>query len=72
MQTYKVTAATPTGRLHLRRETALAAIETARTLRREGYGEITITHPNGRDWQNEELAAELERLASIASPPAEG
>jgi hypothetical protein len=62
MQTYKVTVVTPAGRLHLSRASALAAIETARIIRREGISEVTITDPNGRDWRDEELAAELERL----------
>lgn len=70
MQTYKVTVATPTGRLHLSRETALSALETARILQREGLGEVTITDPNGRDWQSDDLAAELERLVPGASPRA--
>ncbi|KAA2235560.1 hypothetical protein [Salinarimonas soli] len=68
MQTYKVTVATPTGRLHLSRDTALSAIETARSIKREGLGEVIITDPSGQDGQCEDLADELGSLASDVNP----
>lgn len=47
MNTFTVTIETPVGPLSLRRETAEAAIETGRTLQREGVGEVFITPPGG-------------------------
>jgi hypothetical protein len=64
MQIYKVIVATPKGPLHLRRDTALAALKTARVLEREDIDAITITGPEGRKWSPEQLAVELEHQAA--------
>ncbi|WP_407519534.1 hypothetical protein [Methylobacterium oryzisoli] len=47
MDTFTVTIETPAGPLSLRRETAEAAIETGRTMQREGVGEVFISPPGG-------------------------
>src|SRR4051812_6777478 len=47
MNTFTVGIETPAGPLSLGRDTAEAAIETGRTMQREGVGAVFITPPGG-------------------------